>query len=274
MARGGRHYERAHNPGLQRSLQSRRQRRLAPRPTADSTVRARDVTKGGPVPAITPFKHNGLGLNSVRVQLRMGECLGVRRWGMGGAVGEVKLWDVTTGLGSGPSTGTKAGSPAWPSAPTASGSLSGGSELDLSKPDEAVLVPALGDKHRTTRSSPLRGSQGHATSVAFSPDGQGLGWPRPTAEPRHSGGGDHRSRGHRLPRAQWTGSSAAFSPDGKRIASAGGQSFVGKPGEAKLWDATTGHEILDPAWWTRDRSSAWPSALTAMPRLDQAGTAP
>src|SRR5206468_3316509 len=45
--------------------------------------------------------------------------------------------------------------------------------------------------------------------------------------------------------------SVAFSPDGKRIVSAGGDKF-NKPGEVKVWDARTGQEQLalkgDSSW--------------------------
>src|SRR5262249_32890325 len=51
--------------------------------------------------------------------------------------------------------------------------------------------------------------------------------------------------GQELLSLKGAGSSVAFSPDGKRLASAGSGSGDGKPGgEAKIWDVQTGREFL------------------------------
>ncbi len=153
----------------------------------------------------------------------------------------MKLWDVTTGQEIRTLHGYKGGVTSVAFSPDGKRLASGGSELDLSKPDEAVLV-RLWETNTGQQVLTIRGHKGHVTSVAFSPDGQRLASANGGTVTLWDATTGHEVidlRGHSGPVQ-----SVAFSPDGKRIASAGGQSFVGKPGEVKLWDATTGHEIL------------------------------
>jgi WD40 repeat protein len=114
----------------------------------------------------------------------------------------------------------------------------------------------------------LKGHTGGVLSVAFSPDGSGIGsasvdgtvktWNAATGQETFT------LRGH----SGWV-TSVAFSPDGSRIASASAiptmpevqlspnrpsdgsriasfSSIPGKPGEVKVWDASTGRETLTP----------------------------
>ena len=95
----------------------------------------------------------------------------------------------------------------------------------------------------------LKGHTGWVNSVAFSPDGQRIVsgsydntikvWDATTGEETFT------LKGHTS-----VVSSVAFSPDGQRIVSGGHWRAIGfveqplKPGEMKIWDATTGEKTL------------------------------
>jgi WD40 repeat protein/serine/threonine protein kinase len=93
----------------------------------------------------------------------------------------------------------------------------------------------------------FRAHQEHARSVAFSPDGRRLAtgswdgtvkvWDVQTLDPDRVA-----SPCLTLKRHDGEVRSVAFSPDGRRLASAGGR--WKKSGEVKVWDATTGAEVL------------------------------
>jgi WD40 repeat protein len=104
----------------------------------------------------------------------------------------------------------------------------------------------------------LTGHTGEVTSVAFSPDGRRLasagGESKPfSADGKRPGPGDWTVKVWDLQtgkailtlKGHAEGiTSVAFSPDGKRLASAAGGRFGGEPGEVKVWDAQTGQEAL------------------------------
>jgi WD40 repeat protein len=153
--------------------------------------------------------------------------------------GEVKVWDARTGRelltlrGHTDAVDSVAFSP-------------DGRRLVSGSQDQTVKVwnARTGQELRT-----LQGD-GWVTSVAFSPDGARLA--SGSGDSRLAGGGqDHTVkvwdartgqelltlRGHT---EEVTG--VAFSPDGARLASAGG--VGGLPGEVKVWDAHSGRELL------------------------------
>jgi WD40 repeat protein len=81
------------------------------------------------------------------------------------------------------------------------------------------------------------------TDVAFSPDGRRLalaGYDGKVQVVDAATGQESLAiRGTAV-----TGASVAFSPDGLRLATGGGPSIRGNPGEVRLWDTTTGEEVL------------------------------
>jgi WD40 repeat protein/tRNA A-37 threonylcarbamoyl transferase component Bud32 len=218
---------------------------------------AKLVATGGPMPEVDVFDVAGgqklrslpghAGVVYALAFAPLGQILAVGT-GQSQKSGDIRLWNPHTGkeLATLGGYGSHVLTLAW----SADGKrLAGGAGdamvkvWDVATAKELVSFKAAGEK-KGGNSPPQAWYEesGSLKALAFSPDGRLLAVSRgSTITLREASTGKVRvtiqGYGHRF-------DSLAFSPDGRRLASGGGAGALGRAGGFKLWDTTTGLEVL------------------------------